>query len=1474
MAGIDGALTCVVGGKTYDVQAEYRSSTGLKVLPRLENVKNAELVEQRSEEVKQLESQVQSYKNVLDDYVLLDMNNKTITYDQPISEEKYNALKNPSYCCLVLSKAEALQYLNLCKQKENLYQPAANNIVKGKSNINANIVSLKSSLSQLLQKMNAYAIIRGVSGFTDNVDNLTIIAATSFSNINDNAQYICDDISKSSGHSYNDDESNDSSSQTTSESSTYVLGKDIKQMIYQRNLLVYQISEAQKNLTDQQGQVEKQIELIKDKRSLQIDQFNDYYKEYINLKFKFDQTIKHLPVNYLTDGTLYKGFNKFGDLVAIFDSYNNLLNIEYADSNDTTRRIKRVYDGEDKVIEFEYNSKGLLTCVTNPRGQTRKYTYNAPTKINGAIVEGESDRLGRIESSAGQTVDIRYTKDNTNGKYEIYEVASGDHLKTRVNYAAGKLSSVYDYSTASAIKHGEVTTSGDIQLGYHTVSYTEVTTTISNQDGNKAKYLFDDNEFVVGEIVEESGKVVSAKMYDYIPYSKNNIQYAKKDILNKYALSNFDFVAGDTESTVLNAFNNPVRSTTNARKLNADGTVMQMVTVDYTYNNDQKVTEEKTTIAVTGKENVYGYKKYYYNAQKLPVRTESFTEEKKQKSDGTYEYAVNAHGTDIEEVVYDEKGNVKKSFMYNSLDSSSKFYKESEYMENGQVKAEKDETGENKTEYEYIDGTNLVRTETLPNGSKFSYGHDKADRVTGITQSTEAGEENSNQTCYTCGEVTEVRSGNNVVEYAYDYRRRMTKAKLNGTEYVTKKYVEGSGTNNDEVYSQYVPRGTDNKSDYFKMTYSKKGNLLSVGYALGEKNAQPTVFANLMSYNYDNQNRLINKADGSIGNLHTYVYDELDRQTQHTFMGHTHVSVYGDSGEKTSDVIKYDNSSTDKVEYGYSYTTDSEKELSQVRVSGMTESYERDVLGRMSKVTQELGSTTLSKRYGYYKQGDHATQRVNTIFYGKNGLTGDKETYTYDGMGNIVSVNENGRQKYKYGYDKLSRLIFEKNLDKNEEICYTYDNKGNILSKSVNGAIKTYRYAETSDQLMEYDGSAVRYDGMGNPVAYRGSTLTWEKGRWLSSLKDAENNLVSYTYDGEGIRKSKTVAGKITNYIYEEGRLLREISGSEVIDYLYGAEGIIGLKVNGSKYVYRKNVMGDVTHIYNESGEVVGKYSYSAYGECKVETDVGGIGERNPIRYRSYYYDNDTGLYYLKTRYYDAEVGRFITIDDISYLAPETINGLNLYAYCGNNPVMFTDPNGTTKWWEWLLGAVIIVGALALSVVTAGLATPISAALGGGMLGAIVGGAVAGAIGGAIAGFGISVGLQGISNGFNNIDWMQVGKATLSGAISGFIAGGVFGGIKQIISVTKVAKSLSGLNAAQANMDKATLVLKNTPMAFKGGVMATERIVAQLSYNAASASLGMAQSLFDIIKPIISLMYSGAQFGLKQLIGYGIKEWF
>ena len=247
------------------------------------------------------------------------------------------------------------------------------------------------------------------------------------------------------------------------------------------------------------------------------------------------------------------------------------------------------------------------------------------------------------------------------------------------------------------------------------------------------------------------------------------------------------------------------------------------------------------------------------------------------------------------------------------------------------------------------------------------------------------------------------------------------------------------------------------------------------------------------------------------------------------------------------------------------------------------------------------------------------------------------------------------------------------------------------------------------------------------------------------------------------------------------GKLIAQSNG---LEFFYDNTGVAGFTYSGAVYLYRKDVQGNIIAILNDDGEIVARYFYDAWGNHAVVdnngaeiTDTESVAHLNPFRYRSYYYDIETKLYFLKTRYYDPEIGRFMTIDGIEYLDPETINGLNLYAYCGNNPVMHVDENGT-DWWHWLIGAVIVVAAVALSVVTAGIATPISAALGGGMLGAIVGGAVAGAVGGAITSFGISIATQGISNGFTNIDWGQVGVQTAIGAISGAVLGGLGGGIK------------------------------------------------------------------------------------------------
>ena len=479
---------------------------------------------------------------------------------------------------------------------------------------------------------------------------------------------------------------------------------------------------------------------------------------------------------------------------------------------------------------------------------------------------------------------------------------------------------------------------------------------------------------------------------------------------------------------------------------------------------------------------------------------------------------------------------------------------------------------------------------------------------------------------------------------------------------------------------------------------------------------------------------------------------------------------YNDYGETSGKTIAYytDGTVTDTYGYEYTYEADIRRRLKETSVNGYTEKYTYDVSGRRQAVERTLGGHTYGKRYVYYKAGDCATERVSTVYETKDGITSGKTTYTYDAKGNIVSVNKNGKQIEVYEYDRLDRLVREKKLDKNEEREYTYDDKGNLLRKTADGEVKEYRYEAGSDRMARYGSESCLYDGIGNPTTYRGKTAVWSKGRQLQSIT-AGAETVTFSYDGRGQRTGKTAGSVTRTYVYDNGTLLREISGTEKTDYLYGSEGITGFIVNGTKYLYGKNIFGDIEEIYDAAGNVVGRYSYTAYGEVTVETDVDGIATRNPIRYRGYYYDTETGLYYLKNRYYDPEVGRFITIDDISYLDPETINGLNLYAYCGNNPVMRTDPNGTSWWsdlWNTIAAIAIVVGIVALVAVTAGgaaIALGASTAMVSAIaMGATVGGLVAGAM---------EIGTQLINNGYGNIDLGSVALETFGGAAYGAISG-------------------------------------------------------------------------------------------------------
>ena len=157
---------------------------------------------------------------------------------------------------------------------------------------------------------------------------------------------------------------------------------------------------------------------------------------------------------------------------------------------------------------------------------------------------------------------------------------------------------------------------------------------------------------------------------------------------------------------------------------------------------------------------------------------------------------------------------------------------------------------------------------------------------------------------------------------------------------------------------------------------------------------------------------------------------------------------------------------------------------------------------------------------------------------------------------------------------------------------------------------------------------------------------------------------------------------------------------------MYDHTGVFAVKYAGSTYFYRKDAQANIVALLDNTGAVVVKYKYDAWGKCQtivVDTNATEIANLNPFRYRSYYLDTETELYFLKTRYYDPEIGRFMTIDDISYLDPESINGLNLYAYCLNNPVMMVDNRGCAPaWWQWLVSGLTLAAGIALCFVPGG----------------------------------------------------------------------------------------------------------------------------------------------------------------------------
>ena len=567
--------------------------------------------------------------------------------------------------------------------------------------------------------------------------------------------------------------------------------------------------------------------------------------------------------------------------------------------------------------------------------------------------------------------------------------------------------------------------------------------------------------------------------------------------------------------------------------------------------------------------------------------------------------------------------------------------------------------------------------------------------------------------------LTAVQTGSSSIGYGYT-NRRLTSLTHNTT----------SSSSGNVTYSlQYNNFGTQtgikvgNQSLVTYSYASYNGDLTGTTYGNGQT-LTPTYDSlgrvSKLSYNGTDIYEFFYGVNGKLGLLKDlaqnidwrYEYDKAGRITAVTGPGlERHYYTYNSStGEAVSSTV-YNAQGTST--YGTTYTygpyngTSGERLLQEIALHNnrVKVQYDYDNFYRTSKkVLLNTGyalNTAYSWRPGtdsnhtsYMPSGQTETLKDAS----NNTIATTTRSYTYDVLGNIETISEGGVQRQKYYYDSLNQLIREDNLDLNKTIVYSYDLGGNLTNTeeyayqtgaTVTGSPTTtnsYTYGDSNwkDKLTAYNGNTISYDAIGNPLSYyNGFTFTWQKGRQLASATNGTTS-VTYTYNNDGYRTAKTINGTTTDYTLEGDRVLIEKTGSDYVWFYYDAAGAPVAMATGSGpslYIYRKNLQGDITGIYSgTTGTLLVSYVYDAWGKVTA-TNVANTTEssmvlaRNPYLYRGYRYDVETGLYYLNSRYYDPETGRFINADGFVSTG-QGILGSNMFAYCENNPVNESDSSG------------------------------------------------------------------------------------------------------------------------------------------------------------------------------------------------------
>ena len=451
--------------------------------------------------------------------------------------------------------------------------------------------------------------------------------------------------------------------------------------------------------------------------------------------------------------------------------------------------------------------------------------------------------------------------------------------------------------------------------------------------------------------------------------------------------------------------------------------------------------------------------------------------------------------------------------------------------------------------------------------------------------------------------------------------------------------------------------------DKFDRTTKEQYNNVTYEYAYdasGQLAKQTSTAGEEYNYEYDSLGRLIRSSEYNDG--------EFEQRTEHIY----------DASNRLTKQSWYNVGGTTTMSYAYSTTTGLLSSLNAtVQNSSIPVAYTYQGANQLR--SKAIGSVmTKAYNYCYNEDGGYRASLPDYVNYrdsSGNLIYGDN--CYYDSNGRLVKILDSGSStttRATYGYDQQGQLTSA--TVGGTRYTYTYDTAGNIQSKKVGSTTTNYTYGNSAwrDLLTAYNGGSITYSG-GNPTKYYdGSTFTWMQGRRLATAKVGSTN-ISYAYDMAGVRSSKTVGSTTYKFTTLSGLVTRQTGGGKTIDFVYDENNQpLAMKYNNTLYYYVLNAQGDVVRIVNSSRNTVASYTYDPWG--KIISSSGTLADINPLRYRGYYYDSETGFYYLQSRYYDPEIGRFINADSYASTDATGLLSTNMFAYCENDPVNKSDPTG------------------------------------------------------------------------------------------------------------------------------------------------------------------------------------------------------